>query len=126
MTQPIGSIGWIDLTVANAEHVRDFYRSVVGWETSPVDMGGYHDFCMNQPADGKSVTGICHARGSNAELPAQWLIYITVADLEQSLARCLEGGGKVLAGPKNYAGQGRYAVIQDPAGAIAALYQSIA
>lgn len=120
---PIGSIGWIDLTVEQAENVRAFYQSVVGWEPAPVEMGGYHDYCMNQPGDGQSVTGICHARGSNAALPAQWLIYITVADLEQSLARCVEGGGQVLAGPKNYGGQGRYAVIQDPAGAVAALYQ---
>ncbi len=32
-------------------------------------MGGDSDFCMNQPADGKTVAGICHARGENASLP---------------------------------------------------------
>jgi predicted enzyme related to lactoylglutathione lyase len=122
-TPQIGSIGWIDLTVEKAEQICDFYRRVTGWEFSPVDMGGYHDFCMDQPEDGKSVAGICHKRGSNAELPSQWLIYITVANLEQSIARCTEGGGQLLAGPKNYAGQGRYCVIQDPAGAVAALFE---
>ena len=122
-TPLIGSIGWMDLTVGNADAIRDFYSSVTGWNFTPVDMGGYHDYCMDQPEDGKSVAGICNARASNTELPAQWLIYITVADLEQSLVRCQEGGGKVLAGPKNYAGQGRYCIIQDPAGAVAALYE---
>ena len=124
-TPQIGSIGWIDLTVENADQIRDFYRSVTGWDFTPVDMGGYNDYCMDQPADGKSVTGICNKRGSNAELPAQWLIYITVADLEQSLTRCTEGGGKILAEPRNYAGQGRYCVIQDPAGAVAALFEPL-
>ena len=58
----------------------------------------------------------------NAELPAQGLPYITVENLEASAARCEALGGRVLAGPKSAGGQGRYCVIQDPAGAVAALY----
>ena len=40
----VGSIMWTDLTVENAERIRDFYSAVVGWTTSGVDMGGYNDF----------------------------------------------------------------------------------
>jgi predicted enzyme related to lactoylglutathione lyase len=119
----VGSIGWFDLTVENADEVREFYRQVVGWTETPVEMGGYSDHCMNQPGDGKTVAGICHARGNNEGLPAQWLIYITVADLDASVKQCEEHGGKVLRGARSYAGQGRYAVIQDPAGAVSALYE---
>ena len=36
----LGKIGWADLTVNDAETVRDFYRDVVGWTVQPVDMGG--------------------------------------------------------------------------------------
>ncbi len=43
----IGEIAWLDLTVEDAESVRDFYSDVVGWTITPVDMGGYDDFCMN-------------------------------------------------------------------------------
>lgn len=57
------------------------------------------------------------------KLPAQWLIYITVADLEASTRRCAELGGEVLAGPREMGGQGRVAVIRDPAGVVAALFQ---
>ncbi len=119
----VGAIGWADLTVENAEQVRDFYREVVGWKVTELSMGDYNDYCMNAPAGGKTVAGVCHARGTNADLPPQWLIYLTVADLERSMARCRELGGKVIAGPKGAAGQERYCVIQDPAGAVAALYQ---
>jgi len=121
----IGAISWTDLTVANAERIRDFYRSVVGWGTSEADMGGYSDFCMIGSASGKTVAGICHARGVNADLPAQWLIYITVPDLEKCAARCAELGGKVLAGPRGCGDAGRYCVIQDPAGAVAALCELV-
>ena len=39
----VGSIGWFDLTVENADEVREFYRRVVGWTETPLDMGGYSD-----------------------------------------------------------------------------------
>ena len=35
----VGSIGWVDLTVEDAERVRDFYREVVGYTASEVAMG---------------------------------------------------------------------------------------
>ena len=118
-----GAVSWTDLTVRNADQVRAFYEAVVGWTSVPFDMGGYNDFCMNSPADGKTVAGICNAQGENAKLPAQWLIYITVSDLQASLRQCMALGGKVLVGPKGMGGQGRVAVIKDPAGAVAALFQ---
>ena len=86
-------------------------------------MGGYADFTMHPPGGGDPIAGVCHARGPNAELPAQWLIYVTVADLDQSLAKCQARGGSVLAGPKGMGSAGRYAVIRDPAGAVAALIE---
>lgn len=122
--QEIGSITWFDLTVKNADAVRDFYNKVVGWTFAPVDMGGYNDYNMNSPADGKTVAGICHARGMNADLPPQWLLYITVEDIDKSAAKCVELGGKIIDGPKGMGSYGRMCVIQDPAGAVAALVQS--
>lgn len=116
-----GSITWHDLTVPDAESVRDFYQSVVGWKPSAVDMGGYSDFSMLD-ADGNTASGICHARGINADLPPQWLLYITVADMDASLAACRDAGGTVLHGPRDNHGS-QIAVIQDPAGAVCALYQ---
>ena len=118
----MGTIGWVDLTVENADQVRDFYKSVVGWSTTDTDMGGYCDYTM-QAEGGDGIAGVCHARGSNEGLPAQWLMYVNVPDLDTSLEKCKTKGGKVLAGPKGFAGQGRYAVIQDPAGAVMAIYQ---
>jgi predicted enzyme related to lactoylglutathione lyase len=116
-----GTITWTDLTVDNAEALRDFYESVAGWSPEPLSMGAYSDFVMTD-ADGEGVAGICHARDGNASLPAQWLIYITVEDLDHSMAECRRLGGSVVTPPRSYAG-GRFCVIKDPAGAICALYQ---
>ena len=118
-----GTVAWTDLTVANADAVRQFYEAVTGWTSTPLDMGGYSDFCMARPADGEVVAGICHARGTNASLPPQWLIYIVVDDLEARLRRCTKFGGTVLFGPKEMGEHDHYAVIRDPAGAVAALFE---
>lgn len=119
-TQPPGMIAWTDLTVADAEAIRDFYEAVTGWTPEPVRMGDYSDFVMN--ADGQGVAGICHARGHNADLPTQWLIYITVEDLDDSIDECVRLGGSIVAAPRGLLG-GRFCVIKDPAGAVCALYQ---
>jgi len=118
----VGKIGWIDMTVDNAPEVRDFYKAVVGWETDDVDMGGYSDYVMKMPASGAGVAGVCHSRGSNADLPSGWLIYIVVDDVEESAAACGANGGKVIVDPRGLAG-GRFCVIEDPGGSVAALYQ---
>jgi predicted enzyme related to lactoylglutathione lyase len=106
---PVCSIGWCDLTVPNADDVRDFYRDVVGWTPTEVDMGGYSDFVMRRPDDATPTTGVCWARGGNAGLPPVWLVYFVVASLEVSLDRVRNGGGTVL---------------RDPAAAVCALYEN--
>lgn len=118
----VGTIAHLDLTVPDAESIRDFYADILGWQPQPLDMGGYSDFVMLAPDGATPVAGVCHARGENAGLPPQWLVYITVADLGASIARCQERGGSVIAGPKGE-GAGRYCVIRDPAGAAMALMQ---
>ena len=118
----VGKIGWIDTTVDDASGLRDFYKTVVGWETDEISMGDYSDYVMKMPASGEGVSGICHALGGNAELPKGWLIYIVVADVEASAAACTAGGGKIVIEPRGLAG-GQFCVIEDPSGAIAGLYQ---
>ena len=118
----IGKIGWIDMSVDDADGLRDFYQNVVGWKTEAVSMGDYSEYSMLLPGSGEAVSGICHARGSNAELPGGWLIYITVADVDASATACTDNGGEVLVRPRGLAG-GRFCVIKDPSGAVAALYQ---
>jgi len=122
----VGTVAWIDLSVDDAPAVRDFYRQVVGWQTDEVDMGEYCDFSMNVPETGEAVAGVCHKQGSNAELPSKWMIYIVVADVDASATRCTELGGKVLVGPKQMGSYGRYCVVEDPAGATAALFEPAA
>ncbi len=116
-------ISWADLTVPDTDKIRDFYKHVVGWEAVATPMGGYDDYSMirkNEP--NQPIAGICHPRGTNSNLPPVWLVYLPVEDLDLSLTRCAESGGKIFSGPVSFGDTSRYAVIQDPSGAYVALY----
>jgi predicted enzyme related to lactoylglutathione lyase len=116
----IGAIEWCDLTVDDAGAIRDFYSDVVGWKSVAVSMGEYDDYNINLPVSGETIAGVCHARGSNSKLPAQWLMYVRVEDAVASAQRCIAAGGLVLDGPRTM-GASKLCVIQDPAGAVLAL-----
>ncbi|MBW7914612.1 MAG: VOC family protein [Taibaiella sp.] len=112
-----GRVVWMDLTVPNADEVSEFYSKVVGWDIMGLDMGGYNDYCMNDPRTGETVAGVCHARGVNAHLPPQWLIYLSVENLDESLQAVEANGGKVLGDKRSDGKGGYYCLVQDPAGA---------
>jgi len=119
--KPVGAIEWRDLTVENAEQAKDFYAAVIGWETQSVSMGDYDDFSMNLPENGETIAGVCHARGSNAKIPPQWMMYVRVADAKSSAEHALELGGKIIDGPRTM-NEEVYFVIRDPAGAVLTIF----
>ncbi len=118
----VGTITWRDVTLADATKASAFYTAVVGWKAEPFDMGGYNDYVMKLPKSGKTIAGVCTARGVNAKQPPQWMMYITVADLTASLRACRKHGGKVVTKTRDM-GIGRFAVVQDPGGAVCALFE---
>lgn len=119
--KPIGTIEWRDLSVENASDVSAFYADVVGWQRDGVSMGDYDDFNMNLPNSGETVAGICHARGSNKALPPQWLMYVRVEDSTVSAEQAASLGGRIIQGPTVMGGE-TYFVIEDPAGAVLAIF----
>jgi predicted enzyme related to lactoylglutathione lyase len=121
---PSPVVSWIDLTVADAEAIRDFYAAVAGWHFEPMTMGDHDDYVMLTGKGGEPVAGICHALGEIADYPPFWLPYFPVMDLKKSIERCVAIGGAVIAGP--IGGDERasqFCVIRDPAGAFVALIE---
>ena len=119
-TSSIGRIEWVDLSVGDAARSKDFYCKVIGWKPTDVEMGTYSDFNLKLPDSGQTMAGICHARGMNANLPAQWLMYVRVVDVTASAAEAERQKGKVLDGPRRMGGS-NFCVIQDPDGAVMVL-----
>ena len=88
-------------------------------------MSDYEDYSMNSPTTGDPMTGVCYARGGNAHLPPVWMIYVNVEDLDASVQKVTDLGGKLIGDIRTMQGHGRYCAIQDPAGAILTLFEPV-
>jgi predicted enzyme related to lactoylglutathione lyase len=119
----IGTIGWHDLTVPNAGAVKDFYVAVLGASVQETSMGDYSDYTLINP-QGEAIGGVCHATGKNTGIPPQWLMYVSVKDIDESLRQVTAKGGNIVKPKWSMGDYGAFAIIQDPAGASMALHQS--
>jgi hypothetical protein len=114
-----GAISWDELITRNPDGARDFYTRVFGWKTrqDQYDWGGYTVFTSD---DGDHAGMLDRP---SAEAPPEWIPYVTVADVDDAVARAQKGGGKVHMEPVDIKNVGRAAVLVDPQGAAFGLWQ---
>lgn len=112
-----GDIGWTELNTTNADGAIDFYTQLIGWEKKPGPMPSYHVF-----ASGEEMLGGVKSL-ENGETTPRWMPYITVADLDATLAKVEGLGGSRVGDPMPLPDGGRFAIIKDPQGTFAGLAQ---
>ena len=115
-----GTFSWVDLATTDVDAARDFYTSLFGW-TGDTEAGG-----SMLRLDGSLVSAIFPLSDESraAGAPASWTSYVTVADVDATAARALELGGTVTRDAFDIADVGRVALIEDPQGAVVALWQA--
>ena len=112
-----GDIGWSELNTTDTQSAVDFYCGLLGWEHKGEPMPGYHVFGRGE----ESLGGI--QRVPDTDTAPHWVPYVTVADLDATLAK-LEGlGGKQLGPVMPLPDGSRIALIQDPQGVTTGLAQ---
>ena len=111
-----GSIHWSELITNDVDGAKKFYGAATGWQFTDMPMpGGTYTMCQ---IDGRPVAGFAPASMSDApDLPARWMTYIAVTDIDAVAAQAESDGGKVLQAPFDVPGVGRIAILADPAGA---------
>jgi predicted enzyme related to lactoylglutathione lyase len=114
-----GALCWNELGSPDVEGSAKFYGDLLGWTTTPME-GADPAYLVIMTADGHSNGGIRPPAPPNA--PPFWLVYFASSDLAASLDRTGELGGNVLVGATDI-GIAKIAVVQDPQGAVFALYE---
>jgi predicted enzyme related to lactoylglutathione lyase len=117
---PPGTFSWVDLATADVESARDFYTALFGW-VGDAEAGG-----SMLRLDGSLVAAIFPLSDESraAGTPPSWTSYVTVTDVDTLVARAVALGGAVAREPFDIADVGRVALIQDPQGAVVALWQA--
>ncbi|MFN0183569.1 MAG: VOC family protein [Aquabacterium sp.] len=111
-----GAISWSELMTSDAGKACEFYKGLFGWkiETMPMPQGDYHVVKVGDT----SIAGIMATPADGPPMPPAWGSYVTVDDVDASAKLAVALGGTLCAGPMDIPGVGRFAVIQDPQGAV--------
>lgn len=109
-----GAFSWSELTTADPASAAEFYGALFGWTFEAMQMPDsvYHVIKLGDTAVGGIMT-----TPTASGMPPMWGCYVTVADVDATAKRCAELGGKVVVGPQDVPGVGRFAVILDKQGA---------
>jgi predicted enzyme related to lactoylglutathione lyase len=123
-THSPGSFCWFELATTDQNAAKNFYSSLFGWSVADYPMGP-EDFYSMFRLDGRdAAAGYTMRKEQRAQgVPPHWMLYIAVANADQSVAKAAQAGATVLAPPFDVMDAGRMAVIQDPTGAIFSVWQ---
>lgn len=117
-----GMFSWNELMTTDREKAKAFYGAMFGWTYAdmPLDEMGRPGETYTEAKLGEvSVGGMMDLPPNAPEgVPPFWGAYVTVDNVDESAAKCQELGGKLIYGPQDIPGVGRFAVIQDPQGAM--------
>jgi hypothetical protein len=119
-----GAFCWIELSTTDQNAAKGFYSSLFGWASQDHPMGP-NDFYTMFQLEGRDTGAAYTVRPEQRAqgVPPHWMIYISVESADAAARRAAQLGGKVLAPPCDVYDIGRMAVIQDPTGAVFALWQ---
>ncbi|MBX3044773.1 MAG: VOC family protein [Candidatus Kapabacteria bacterium] len=109
-----GSVCWFEEGCFNRENAIPFYEKTFGWSstTSPMGKNLYTLFNLDE----MMVAGMYEMTEEMKDIPAHWLPYFGVRDIDKALSVTEEMNGKVLMQKLFVEDVGYFAVIQDPQG----------
>src|SRR5258708_34647692 len=125
-----GEFSWNELIATDEATAKIFYTGLFGWTTEPfksascsegAEGGGEQSYTLFKKDD-TMVGGMmkCPKPG----LPAHWLAYVTVEDVDATAKKAATLGGKIVMEPFDVPTVGRIAVLLDPQGAAFGIFKS--
>lgn len=118
-----GTFCWADLGTSDATDARRFYTALFGWAADDRPAGPDTVYTMLL-RDGASVAALYAQDPGLAGTPPHWLNYVSVASAAEAAQRARALRGTVIVEPFDVLDVGRMAVLEDPAGAVFALWEA--
>lgn len=116
-----GQFIWYELTTPDVDAAKKFYPRFTGWGTQAFD----NDYTL-WTTGGVPVAGLFRLRDEMRQqgIPPNWMPYVESDNVDETVAKAVSLGGRIVHGPDDIPGTGRFAVLQDPQGAAFGVYKS--
>lgn len=111
-----GAPCWFELDTRDTPQAETFYTNLFGWQAQRWQ-NGYVVFAQ----DGRQVAGMLQITEEMGPVPPNWLPHFAVSDCDATAQRVTEIGGRLLVPPMEVPETCRFAIIQDPTGAVSAI-----
>lgn len=116
-----GAFFWGELGSHDTRAAASFYTKLFPWTAETKAMGDMEYTTFNvaeQPA-----AGMYAMPPEMAQVPAHWLAYFVVTDIEAATHRALELGAEQVCPATNAEGMGTFSILSDPQGAHFAIFE---
>ncbi len=119
-----GTFCWTDLATTDQKAATKFYTGLFGWEVQERPIGNGETYTMFF-VDGKEVCALYSMMPDQREqgIPSNWMAFVSVTNADETVRKVQSAGGRALGMPFDVMDVGRMAVVQDPTGAVFALWQ---
>jgi uncharacterized protein len=119
-----GTFCWVELGTTDGDAAKKFYTQLFNWDytDNPVGPSGFYTILKQNGKDVGALYRMPEEMTSNG-VPPHWMSYISVANADETAAKAKSLGATLMKEPFDVFTMGRMAVIQDPTGAMFALWQ---
>ncbi len=111
----IGDWVWIQLLSRDGKKAAEFYQKIADYEVvENTETNRLSDYILT--SDGFARATVRTIPAGNEPVPPNWLPFVRVKSVTESVAKAKELGGKVWLEPKDELFKGRVAIVADPTG----------
>ena len=115
---PLNTWCHVEVYAKDVERAKSFYGEVFGWQFQHIPEMNY---TLYSTAKGSIGGGVSEA---SDETPNQLINYVYVEDIDATLSRIENNGGKTVIGTKAVGPVGWMALVEDPEGNLFGLWKS--
>lgn len=111
-----GAFCWSELYTRDTAAATKFYTALFGWKTKVTEGAGFpYTHWQN---DGCDIGGMMAIMEQWGPMPPNWTNYLQVKNCDETATKATSLGGKVCVPPTDIPNTGRFAMLQDPQGAM--------
>jgi predicted enzyme related to lactoylglutathione lyase len=111
-----GAFSWNELMTTDPDAAKEFYGKLFNWEFQDMPMEGM--IYSVTKAGGEEMGGIMSIPPEMQGTAPNWGMYVTVDNADETALLAEKLGGKIICASRDIPDVGRFAVIQDPQGAM--------